>query len=303
MSEILGRHEIAQQLPCQESFIMLDRVLIENPKKIVGLKAVSLGEWYFQGHFPGHPIMPGVLQVEAFSQLAELLAWKKLDPARQGDVYMKTLRKVKFRRPNNPGDRIRFTVEQTGETSDALEFTCTAENSGGASSQAVLTMGVREKVPSVMPDLFNEFDKNEKSHMDVNQIADVIPHRYPFLLVDYVSRVEGCRFFGVKNACSDERSFRRYADGYSVMSGSVHPEIVAQSGCISVLQRESNRGKKAFFMAIDNTEYLAPVRPGDQLVLDVEIPDSKSRFGKGQGEMLVNGNVVTRSEIMFALVD
>ena len=126
MSEILSRFEIAQQLPAQESFIMLDRVMIESPTKIVGLKAVSLGEWFFQGHFPGLPIMPGVLQVEAFAQLAELLAWKKLDPNRQGDVYMKTLRKVKFRRPTNPGDRVKFTVEQTNETSDTIEYTCTA---------------------------------------------------------------------------------------------------------------------------------------------------------------------------------
>lgn len=303
MSEILGRYEIAQQLPCQESFIMVDVAHIENPGKIVGMKAVSLGEWFFPGHFPGHPIMPGVLQVEAFSQLAELLAWKKLDPARQGDVYMKSLNKVKFRRPNNPGDRIRFTVEQTSETSDSIEYKCVAENSGGVSSQAVVTMSVRPKEPAVMPELFNEFDKNEKSFMDVNQIADVIPHRYPFLLVDYVSRVEGDRVYGVKNACSDERSFRRYADGYTVMSGSVHPEIVAQAGCISVLQQEANHGKKAFFMAIDKTEFLMPVRPGDQLILDVVIPDSKSRFGKGQGRMLVNGKVATQSEIMFALVD
>jgi len=301
MSEILSRFEIAQQLPAQESFIMLDRVFVESPTKIIGLKAVSLGEWYFMGHFPGLPIMPGVLQVEAFAQLAELLAWKKLDPNRQGDVYMKTLKKVKFRRPNTPGDRVKFTVEQTNETSDSIEYTCTAENNGGASSQAILTMAVRPKEAPVMPDLFNEFDKAETSVMDVNQISEVIPHRYPFLLVDYVSRVEGSRVFGVKNACSDERSFRRYADGYTVMSGSVHPEIIAQAGCISVLSREANRGKKAFFMSIDNTEFLKPVRPGDQLVLDVEIPDTKSKFGKGHGSMIVNGEVVTKSEIMFAL--
>ena len=303
MSEILSRFEIARQLPCQESFIMLDRVYQESETKIVGIKAVSLGEWFFPGHFPGHPIMPGVLQVEAFAQLAELLAWKKLDPERKGDVYMKSLKKVKFRRPNNPGDRVRFTVEQTNETSDSIEYTCVAENNGGASSQAILTMSVRPRAASVMPDLFNEFDKTDDVVLDVNQIADIIPHRYPFLLVDYVSRVEGSRVFGVKNACSDERSFRRYADGYTVMSGSVHPEIVAQAGCISVLNREANKGKKAFFMAIDNTEYLAPVRPGDQLVMDVEIPDTKSKFGKGHGCMIVNGEVVTKSEIMFALVD
>ena len=303
MSEILSRYEIANQIPCQESFIMLDRVFVESETKVVGIKAVSLGEWFFPGHFPGHPIMPGVLQVEAFAQLAELLAWKKLDPNRQGDVFMKSLRKVKFRRPNNPGDRVRFTVEQSNETSDTIEYTCTAENNGGASSQAILTMGVRPRESYKKPDLYNEFDKTDSVVLDVNQIAEIIPHRYPFLLVDYVSKVEGSRVFGVKNACSDERSFRRYANGYTVMSGSVHPEIIAQAGCISVLNREANRGKKAFFMSIDNTEYLAPVHPGDQLVLDVEIPDTKSKFGKGHGSMIVNGETVTRSEIMFALVD
>ena len=82
--------------------VLLDRVAFDGEKKIAGLKSVSMNEWYFQGHFPNHPIVPGVLLVESMAQLAELLVWKKLDPKREGDLYIKSLRKVKFRKPNKP---------------------------------------------------------------------------------------------------------------------------------------------------------------------------------------------------------
>ncbi len=302
MSEILTRSELGRQLPCRDKLIVCDQVCIESEKKVVGYKAVSLGEWYFMGHFPGHPIMPGVLQVEAFAQLAELLVWKKLDPERKNDVYLKASKKIKFRRPNNPGDRILFTVEQTGETSDSFDFTCTACNNGGPSCQALITLGVRPRVKLTELPKYNSWDKTDKSALDVSHIMDFIPHRYPFLLVDYVSKIEAPTVYGVKNACSDEATFRCYADGYRVMTGSVHPEIAAQAGCIYVLARPENKGKIAYFIGIDNTEYLRPVLPGDQLQLKVDMPDAKSRFGKGKGFIYVNDEVATSSEIMFALI-
>ncbi len=303
MSGVLTHSEILDQLPCTDKLIMLDRVRIENEKKIVGLKSVSLGEWYFMGHFPNHPIMPGVLQVEAMGQLAELAVWKKLDPKREGDIYIKELSKVKFRRPNNPGDRIFFDVEIVGETSDSFTFQATATNNSGVTCQAQLVLSVRPKAVPEMPSGFNEFDKGESSVMDVVKIASFIPHRYPFLLVDYISKTNGAQVIGVKNSTTEEPFIRRYRDGYMVMTGAVQPEIVAQAGCINMLSKTQNQGKIAYFMAIDKSEFFRPVLPGDQLICDVEIPDTKSRFGKGEGQMLVNGEVVSRTSMMFAIVD
>ena len=198
MSEVLTHSQIMEQLPCCDRMVLLDRVAFDGEKKIAGLKSVSMNEWYFQGHFPNHPIVPGVLLVESMAQLAELLVWKKLDPKREGDLYIKSLRKVKFRKPNNPGDRIFFQVEIAEERSDSIDFIATATNNSGAACQAQLTLGIRPKVPMHLPAGFNEFDKSAKSAMDVLGVASVIPHRYPFLFVDYVAKIDGPHVTGIK---------------------------------------------------------------------------------------------------------
>ena len=195
-------------------------------------------------------------------------------------------------------------MEIAEERSDSIDFIATATNNSGAACQAQLTLGIRPKVPMHLPAGFNEFDKSAKSAMDVLGVASFIPHRYPFLFVDYVAKIDGPHVTGIKNATAEEPAFRRYADHYSVLTGSVQPEIIAQVGAISMLSKPENKGKLAIFMAIDQSDfYEKPVLPGDQMVLDVEIPDTKSRFGRGEGTMSVDGELVSRTQMMFALVD
>ncbi len=302
MSEILTHNQILNLLPYTDRMVLLDRVCLDDPKKAVGLKSVTMNEWYFPGHFPHHPIVPGVIQVESMFQLAELAVWKRLDPKREGDLYIKELNKVKFRRPNNPGDRILLSAEITGETSDSATVTATATNNSGVTCQAQMTLSVRPRIQPEMPE-FNEFDKCDSCPMDVEKIASLIPHRYPFLFVDYVAKIDGPHVTAVKNVSAEEPAFRRYADGYSVLTGTVQPEILAQAGAIIMLSNESNRGKLAYFMAIDHAEFYRPVLPGDQMVLEVEIPETKSRFGKGEGRIKIGGKDVAYINMMFALVD
>ena len=302
MAEILTHNQILKQLPYNDRMLLLDRACLDDPKKGVGLKSVTINEWYFQGHFPHHPIVPGVLQVESMAQLAELAVWKRLDPNREGDIYIKELNKVKFRRPNNPGDRIMLEAEIIAETSDTVTLSATATNKSGLTAQAQITFGVRERVQPAMPS-FNEFDKCAESPMDVEKISDLIPHRYPFLFVDYVSKIEGPHVTAVKNITAEEPALRRYADGYSVLTGTVQPEILAQAGAIIMLSNEKNKGKLAYFMAIDHAEYLKPILPGDQLVLEVDIPETKSKFGKGEGFITVDGERIANMNMMFAIVD
>ncbi|MEO7822567.1 MAG: bifunctional UDP-3-O-[3-hydroxymyristoyl] N-acetylglucosamine deacetylase/3-hydroxyacyl-ACP dehydratase [Gemmatimonadaceae bacterium] len=104
--------QIMKVLPHRYPFLLVDRILeIEPNKRIVGLKNVTINEPFFQGHFPGHPIMPGVLIIEAMAQVGGMLLMGGVDDPDSKVVYFMSLDNVKFRRPVKPGDQIRFELE------------------------------------------------------------------------------------------------------------------------------------------------------------------------------------------------
>ena len=300
---LMSLSEIREILPCKKDFLLLDRVQLVGENKIIGFKSLTLNETYFMGHFPGHPIMPGVLQVEAMAQLAELAVWKRLDPERKHDIYIKELHKVKFRRPNNPGDRIRIEVDVLSCDSESARVNAMVYNNGGVASQTEMVLGVRLKEWDLAIPEFNQYDKNENCLWDVTDIMAYIPHRFPFLFVDHVVKLEGYHVTAVKNATSTEPIFREYNDGYMVLTGSVLPEIVAQAGCIYMLSNEENKGKIAYFMGIDHSDFYAPVHPGDQMRLEVDIPNCSKRCGKGEGYMYVDDKLISHTYITFAMVE
>jgi len=152
------------------------------------------------------------------------------------------------------------------------------------------------------PPEFGPVDKTDETQ-DVTSVMGVIPHRYPFLYVDYVAKLEETRVTAVKNLSSCEPSIREYSDGYMVLANSIQPEIISESGAILLLGNEANKGKLAFFMGIESAEFKAPIFPGDQLVMTLELPSFTRRFGKGTGTLTVGGRVVTELAMAFALVD
>jgi UDP-3-O-[3-hydroxymyristoyl] N-acetylglucosamine deacetylase/3-hydroxyacyl-[acyl-carrier-protein] dehydratase len=104
--------DIMKVLPHRYPFLLVDRILeIEEGKRIVGLKNVTINEPFFQGHFPGHPIMPGVLIVEAMAQVGGMLLMRTIEDPGSKVVYFMSLDNIKFRRPVKPGDQIRFELE------------------------------------------------------------------------------------------------------------------------------------------------------------------------------------------------
>ncbi|MDP9200568.1 MAG: bifunctional UDP-3-O-[3-hydroxymyristoyl] N-acetylglucosamine deacetylase/3-hydroxyacyl-ACP dehydratase [Gemmatimonadota bacterium] len=104
--------DIMKVLPHRYPFLLVDRILeIEEKKRIVGLKNVTINEPFFQGHFPGHPIMPGVLIIEAMAQVGGMLLMGSIEDPESKVVYFMSLDNVKFRRPVKPGDQIRFELE------------------------------------------------------------------------------------------------------------------------------------------------------------------------------------------------
>ncbi|MBI5198251.1 MAG: 3-hydroxyacyl-ACP dehydratase FabZ [Nitrospirae bacterium] len=112
---MLDIQEIQKLLPHRYPFLLVDRVLeIEKGKRIVGVKNVSVNEGFFQGHFPGEPIMPGVLIIEAMAQVGGVLALKShedtMDISRKL-IYFASIDRARFRKPVLPGDQIRFELE------------------------------------------------------------------------------------------------------------------------------------------------------------------------------------------------
>ena len=304
MEKVLGLKEIMSVLPQRSPMLMLDRAQQIDETHWTAFKNASMDEAFFQGHFPGHPIMPGVLQLEAMKQLAELAVRDRLDPAGKADVYMKEANKVKFRRPANPGDRLKISAEILEVGADSAQVKTSIATASGVASEAVVSLGVRsiDASPAALPCDFNEYDKTESVLMDISRVVELMPHRFPFLLIDYVSSMEGDRVIAVKNVTGNEPIFSGNSK-LQVLPEAILCEIAAQSGCACVLARPENAGKLGYFMAIEHAESVAPVYPGDQLIIDLILPPAKSRFGRGGCEMRVDGRTVFKINLMFAIVD
>ncbi|TYS63988.1 3-hydroxyacyl-ACP dehydratase FabZ [Bacillus infantis] len=140
--------------------------------------------------------------------------------------------------------------------------------------------------------------------LDINQIKEIIPHRYPFLLVDRILEVEEAqRAIGIKNVTANEEFFIGHFPDYPVMPGVLIVEALAQVGAVAMLKKEENRGRLAFFAGIDNCRFKRQVKPGDQLRLEVEMTRVRGAIGKGKGTATVDGELVCEAELTFALGD
>ena len=137
---------------------------------------------------------------------------------------------------------------------------------------------------------------------NTQQIKAMIPHRYPFLLVDRILELEpGKRAVGLKNVTVNEPFFQGHFPEYPVMPGVLIAEALAQVGAAAVLQMEENRGKIGMLAGLDEFRFREPVTPGDTLRLEVEIVRMKGTIGKGHGIATVDGKVAAEGDILFAI--
>ena len=141
--------------------------------------------------------------------------------------------------------------------------------------------------------------------MDVNEIQRIIPHRHPFLLVDAIAELEpGKRIVGIKNVTINEAFFAGHFPGTPVMPGVLIIEAMAQVGAVLVLKDLPEREKKLlYFAGIDQVRFRAPVLPGNQLRLVVEILKLRPRYGKLKGEAYVGDTLVAEAEVLSSIVD
>jgi 3-hydroxyacyl-[acyl-carrier-protein] dehydratase len=138
--------------------------------------------------------------------------------------------------------------------------------------------------------------------LDSVAIRRIIPHRYPFLLVDQILELEpGKRAVGIKNVTANEPFFQGHFPDYPVMPGVLIVEAIAQVGAVTILSLDEYLGQIALFAGIDNVRFKRQVKPGDTLRLEVELGKLRRNIGTGTGIATVNGVVACKGEFMFAM--
>src|SRR5215471_12807794 len=140
--------------------------------------------------------------------------------------------------------------------------------------------------------------------LDINQIREILPHRYPMLLVDRIVEIEPERIVGIKNVTANEPQFTGHFPDFPVMPGVMIVEAMAQCAGVLVLQNIEDRGnKRVLLVAIENARFRKPVMPGDTLRMEMKILKRKASVAKMAGVATVDGALVAEVEVMCKLAD
>ena len=138
--------------------------------------------------------------------------------------------------------------------------------------------------------------------LGIKEIQEILPHRYPFLLIDRVEELEeGKRVVAIKNVTMNEYFFQGHFPQEPVMPGVLIIEALAQAGAVAILKMEQYKGKIAYFASIEKAKFRRKVVPGDVLRLEVEIVKIKGSAGIGKATATVNGEVAAEAQLMFMI--
>lgn len=159
----------------------------------------------------------------------------------------------------------------------------------------------QEKGEPMTGDAAAELLKN--GSLDVTQIMKILPHRYPFLMVDKVTQIDGNKITAVKNITVNEPYFQGHFPNHPIMPGVLQLEAIAQVAGILMLRQAENFGKLAYFMSAENVKWRKPVLPGDMLTISVELVKARGKIGKAKGVCSVNGEAVSEADVTFMLMD
>ena len=141
------------------------------------------------------------------------------------------------------------------------------------------------------------------SSLDIMQVMKVLPHRFPFLMVDKVLLIDGNKIKALKNVTINEPYFQGHFGDHPIMPGVLQLEAMAQVAGILMLKQSENFGKLAYFMSAESVRWRKPVRPGDTLTIDIELTKIRGRIGKAKGVCTVAGEAVSEAEVTFMILD
>src|SRR3972149_10065717 len=140
--------------------------------------------------------------------------------------------------------------------------------------------------------------------LDINEIEKLLPHRYPFLLVDRVIEIENDkRIVGIKNVTANEPFFPGHFPGHKVMPGVLIIEALAQLGCLLLLVSTGDAEQVIYFMSMDKVKFRKNVVPGDQLKMEIVVTKRRDKIWRVYGKAFVDGNVVTEGEFKAYVTD
>jgi UDP-3-O-[3-hydroxymyristoyl] N-acetylglucosamine deacetylase/3-hydroxyacyl-[acyl-carrier-protein] dehydratase len=139
--------------------------------------------------------------------------------------------------------------------------------------------------------------------MDIEAVMRLLPHRYPFLMVDRVAEIKGNRIVAIKNVSINEPFFQGHFPGHPIMPGVLQLEAIAQTAGLLMLRKPENDRQLAYFMSAENVKWRKPVQPGDVLFIEVEMMKVRGKIGKAKGVCKVRSEVVSEAEVTFMLLE
>ena len=139
--------------------------------------------------------------------------------------------------------------------------------------------------------------------LDISEIMALIPHRYPFLMVDRIARLEPDRIVGIKNVTINEPCFQGHFPGHPIFPGVLQLEAMAQVAGVLMRKRFADKPQIAYFMSAEEVKWRKPVLPGDTLVIEVELLKARGKVGKARGLCKVRGEIVSEAVVTFMLMD
>jgi UDP-3-O-[3-hydroxymyristoyl] N-acetylglucosamine deacetylase/3-hydroxyacyl-[acyl-carrier-protein] dehydratase len=144
---------------------------------------------------------------------------------------------------------------------------------------------------------------DEGGGFDIREVLRVLPHRYPFLMIDRVLSVNEKRVVALKNVSANEPYFQGHFPNHPIMPGVMQLEAIAQAAGLLMLKQIENAGRLAYFMSAEAVKWRKPVLPGDVLTIEVELTKARGNIGKAKGTCRVKGEVVSEAEVTFMLTD